>query len=187
MVSKNTNLILLSGPAGIGKSTWALDFIKEHKNYIILSTDETRYQLFNTYTPSNKEEKQVINNMVTKAVDASNKGLNVIIDTAIISNKSRMKWYNRLKDYFENFTLILFRAPLSLCLMNNNKRERKVPINVIKQMYQHYEVPNIDVFKSFKICVITKDISNNIIDIFDSPKLDYDRFKRELEEDAKLS
>lgn len=185
MINKDTNLILLSGPAGIGKSTWASTFIKNHKDYIILSTDEIRYQLLGTYTP-NKEENSVINTIVDRAIDAANNKINVIIDTAITSNKSRMKYYHRLKDYFEFFTLILFQAPLELCFLNNEKRERKVPINVIKQMFDGYQTPNMDVLTSFKIRTIIKDIDNKIVYVIDSPKLDYDKLKSELKEGAKL-
>ena len=45
-MSMELKAILLSGIAGAGKSTWALNYVKEHDNVAILSTDEVYHFQF---------------------------------------------------------------------------------------------------------------------------------------------
>ena len=41
-----SELIVMCGPAGSGKSTWAQEYAKSHNGYIIVSTDAIRQLVF---------------------------------------------------------------------------------------------------------------------------------------------
>lgn len=139
----------MSGPAGSGKSTWAKDYITSHPNTVIVASDAVRYDLFGSYNLNRQQERKVIPEMLQRISDASTKGQDVIIDVAICKNKSRIKWYNRIKNLYKEIDLVIIEVPIELALKRNQQRERHVPEYVIKDMYDIYERPSQEVFCKF--------------------------------------
>ena len=134
--------IMLSGIAGSGKSTWAAEYVKTHPNTAILSTDDTRYTLFNTFEPTEGSQKKVIRDMMDKVAQYSAQNISVIIDTAVVVNKNRIKWYNRLRQYYKEIDLVIIDTPLEICLEQNKMRDRHVPEYVIKEMHAMKQEPD---------------------------------------------
>lgn len=148
--------ILLSGIAGAGKSTWALNYVKEHDNVAILSTDEVRFSMYGTYTPTEDSQKKVIREIMQRASEYANLGISVIVDTAVVVNRNRIKWYNRLRSFYKNIELVIIDTPLETCIEQNNKRTRHVPEKVINQMQSIKEEPSEEVKKLFSKITVVK-------------------------------
>jgi predicted kinase len=146
--------IILSGVAGAGKSTWANKWVLEHKDCtaLIISLDDLRFKMFGKYSDlSHQQEKAMWNEVILCAMGAAVCYDYLIIDSTALKNKRRMWYYNKLKDYWKEFNLVILNRPLELCLTQNRKRDRQVPNKVIEEMYNYKDEPNDEVKKAFHI------------------------------------
>lgn len=132
-----SKLIVLSGVAGAGKSTWAAAYVSQHPNTISLNTDAIRYELYGAYVLPREQEKVVQRTLVQRAIEASRQGLDVIVDSACVKNKSILRWANKLGPYFKEKELVVLDSSLETCLRQNNQRDRHVPESVILEMYSY--------------------------------------------------
>lgn len=154
--------ILMSGPAGSGKSTWAENKRLESQAsgnlpYQIVSSDKIRFEKFGAYKISPKEEKQVIPAMMEEIKLYSAGGFSVIVDVAICKNKSRRKWFNRLKQYYDDIELVIINASLETCVKQDAGRDRHVPVEVITDMCNMLEEPTEEMKQMFsKITVVER-------------------------------
>ena len=151
-----SRLVIMSGPAGSGKSTWAEKYANENENTIIVSSDSIRYELFNKFCVTFREEKVVQSTIKQRVIDAGKKDINVVLDTAAVKNKSILKLHRRYKDFFDSFTLVILDTPLEVCLKQNKMRDRQVPEDVIKEMYSFKEQINKEIVDSFSEILIIK-------------------------------
>jgi predicted kinase len=142
----------MSGVAGAGKSTWIKNFIicKPENSVFVVSLDDLRLKMFGKYSNlTHQEEKQMWKEAIEEAKQASTSHSYIIIDSTALKNKRRMWYYENLKDYCKNFTLVILDRPLETCLTQNRQRERQVPNRVIEEMYNYKEEPNEEVIKSY--------------------------------------
>lgn len=153
----------MSGPAGSGKSTWAENMrIKQwdagDRPFRIISSDVIRFEKFGAYKIPQEQEKQVIPAMLNEIRWAKSGRFNVIVDVAICKNKSRIKWFNRLKSCgYDDIELVIVEVPLETALRQNASRDRKVPEEVIKDMYRMLEEPTQAMYDMFsKITKVTR-------------------------------
>ncbi len=129
-------LFMLVGLPASGKSTCGKR-LAESEDALIVSSDEIRKELLgNENDQTNNEDvfKEVENRII--------KGLkerNVIYDATNISFKRRMNFLQRIKNA-EKIAIII-ATPYDECIERNNKRERKVPEDVIKRMYYNFYIP----------------------------------------------
>lgn len=145
-----SKLIVLSGIPGAGKSTWATDYASKHNNTIVLSTDALRFELFGNYLIDRDNEKIMRSTLLERARAAAKQNVDVVLDSAVVKNKGRMRWINQLADAgFTYKELIIFEAPFDVCLERNRLRDRHVPENVIKRMYDWKEEPSDEVVRAF--------------------------------------
>lgn len=141
--------IVMSGIAGSGKSTWASNYIKTHENYVVISTDSIRYELFESYVLQRDQEKLVQKTIMERIRQAASQRLNVIIDVAVVVNKNRINWYNRLREFYKEIDLVFIDTPLETCLSNNLKRDRHVPEDAIRFMNKIKQQPDEKVLNLF--------------------------------------
>lgn len=145
-----SKLIVLSGIPGAGKSTWATDYASKHNNTIVLSTDALRFELFGNYLINQDNEKIMRSTLLDRARAAAKQNIDVVLDSAVVKNKGRMRWINQLADAgFTYKELIIFEAPFDICLERNRLRDRHVPEDVMKQMYDWKEEPSDEVVQAF--------------------------------------
>ena len=129
-------LFMLVGLPASGKSTCGKR-LAESEDALIVSSDEVRKELLgNENDQTNNEDvfKEVENRII--------KGLkerNVIYDATNISFKKRLNFLQRIKNA-EKIAIII-ATPYDECIERNNKRERKVPEDVIKRMYYNFYIP----------------------------------------------
>ena len=156
---KKLKLIIIQGIAGSGKSTIALE-LKEQYDAVIISSDEIRKELIDTYIGSkndyyhmnevpfdlikqtgdrNRIEKQVwdiFKERVSFRINMMEE--NVILDATFISKWTRKEFIDTYKDVCQVIGYSI-EVPLDVAFERNQKRTRKVPNIIITTMFQSFE------------------------------------------------
>ena len=81
-------LILLVGPPGCGKSTYAHDYISNHFDTIHLSSDLIRKELWGNEAIQG-DNSEVFSLMQTRAIEALNNEQSVVYDATNMTRKDR--------------------------------------------------------------------------------------------------
>lgn len=143
-------LILVCGPAAIGKSTWSRRYKEGHpdENVFVLSADDTRAEMFGGYDrfPPDGNMMVVYWKLVEKVHQAAkeNESLTVILDTTMLYDERRLFFRRHLTE-FDFYSLILLKLhDYKECLVRNSRRpkEKFVPEDVILDMAAHYYDPS---------------------------------------------
>ena len=134
---------MLVGLPGSGKTYYANNCISKKENTTILSSDEIRKVLLGS------EEAQWGNSIVFDAMNRAaienlKQGRDVIYDATNISSKRRMVLLDQIKKEVKEdifFVATISATPYEICVKRQQKRERKVPEEVINRMIKNFEVP----------------------------------------------
>ena len=142
-----SNFVMLVGLPGCGKSTVANQFLSTHNEYVWLSSDRLREELW-----GDEEDQQnpgeVFNAMNNRAVAALNEGYSVIYDATNLNSKKRKatlaEIIRRVNPAKSDFTATCYVVTCSIteCKQRQNLRSRKVPDEVIDRMARQFQTPN---------------------------------------------
>ena len=135
-------MYMMIGLPASGKSYYAETLCKNMLSpCLIISSDSIREELFgdvNCQTENDKVfdvlHKRIINNL--------KRGYSVIYDATNLNKKRRIAFLQSLNKLNVCKVGILMATPYDICLYNNEKRERKVPEDVIKRMREHFQPPH---------------------------------------------
>ncbi|MCI7058416.1 MAG: ATP-binding protein [Mollicutes bacterium] len=134
-------LVLLSGVAGSGKSSFAKEYFKDAK---VISSDEIRYSLTSSYHILLKDMNIVYDKMIEETNDLfeSNKDITIVLDSTFLDDSRREYFLSRIKGQ-DKTILIMLRVPLEeIIRRNKNRKEDKaVPEQVIREMYSSFSYP----------------------------------------------
>ncbi len=134
-------LVLLSGVAGSGKSSFAKEYFKDAK---VISSDEIRYSLTSSYHILLKDMNIVYDKMIEETNDLfkSNKDITIVLDSTFLDDSRREYFLSRIKGQ-DKTILIMLRVPLEeIIRRNKNRKEDKVvPEQVIREMYSRFNYP----------------------------------------------
>lgn len=134
-------LVLLSGVAGSGKSSFAKEYFKDAK---VISSDEIRYSLTSSYHILLKDMNIVYDMMIEETNDLfeSNKDITIVLDSTFLDDSRREYFLSRIKGQ-DKTILIMLRVPLEeIIRRNKNRKEDKVvPEQVIREMYSRFSYP----------------------------------------------
>lgn len=134
-------LVLLSGVAGSGKSSFARAYFKDAK---VISSDEIRYSLTSSYHILLNDMNIVYDKMIEETNDLfkSNKDITVVLDSTFLDDSRREYFLSRIKGQDKTILIMLRVALEEIIRRNNNRKEDKVvPIDVIKEMYSRFSYP----------------------------------------------
>jgi predicted kinase len=134
-------LIIISGPALSGKSTFLEALSKELNTLVIVSTDDIRMELYQSYEYKPECEKEVWSLAYTRLDEHLYNGQLVALDATLRTIESRAIIINR----FQNFPIVYFafeKPNLTLLLERNHQREwKQFPEEAIKKMHEDHQFP----------------------------------------------
>ncbi len=132
-------LILLIAPSGSGKSTFAKKYLAQYPTTIYLCPDVMRGAL------GGDESNQEVNNIVFSVLRDmlhyfSRLEKDILVDATNYNFKNRKNWIQ-----YANYEIIglTFETTLAECLVRNEGRERRVPLDVIHRQFDNYQKPEL--------------------------------------------
>lgn len=143
-------LIIMSGIPGSGKSTYAKNLMKEYGDRVrIASSDDIRFELFGAYDYF-KGDPAMWRELEKRIVDWSNLSHPIVVlDACCLTNKVRRKWAKKFRPYYDFIELVIMETPLFDCIERQKQRERKVPNDVIHNMYCGKQSPESEDYNYF--------------------------------------
>lgn len=142
-----SKIIMMCGIPGSGKST----FCHKHlTDYTYISRDQIRFSLLDDADDYFAKEKEVMKKFLEKINMCIRWGDNFIIDATHLTKSSRRKILSQLVlpplYPINEVYCIYMKTDLKLALERNGKRtgRKLVPNDVIKNMYENLEEPELD-------------------------------------------
>lgn len=135
-------LILLVGPPGTGKTTYAHKYIEKHPGTVHLSSDDIRKELYGDETIQNNPGL-VFDIMQKRAVDGLNFGYDVIYDSTAMTRKDRAGIIAACSKFTKIECHIIW-APIETCIERDAARKRTVGKDVIDRMLKRFQAPYYD-------------------------------------------
>lgn len=135
-------LILLVGPPGCGKSTYAKKYIAEHSNTVHLSSDKIRAELYGDESIQT-DPGRVFALMQSRAVDVLNNWNSVLYDATNMTRKDRAGIIAACPKFVKIEAHIIW-TPIETCIERDAARERNVGKDVIDRMLKRFQAPYYD-------------------------------------------
>ena len=131
--------MLAIGLPGSGKSSW----FKRH-NLTPLSSDLLRAILFDDPTEQRFQDL-IFSNLrsMLKARLIARRPMNYV-DATNLSPHERSGWIKLAKDYGYEVQAVFFDVPLEVCLVRNERRDRKVPEDAMRRMAGKLKQPTFE-------------------------------------------
>ena len=131
-------LIILQGCPAAGKSTWAREFVKGKKDWVIVNRDSIREGRGDYWIP--EQEKFISELEVFHIRKALEYGLNVIIDATNLNPTTLAKWDAIAKEFSAEVEIKSFDIPLDEAIRRDSERSRSVGEKVIRDFYNRYKL-----------------------------------------------
>lgn len=134
LIPRNT-LIVLCGPAGSGKSTWAARHFSRTQ---IVSSDECRAIVVDDQ--SNQSVSVDAFDLVHFIIEKRLKlGRLTVADATNLTPEHRRSFIRIAKRFHFNTAAVVFNVPLATCLARNETRDRRVPKEALWIQYELFE------------------------------------------------
>ncbi|MBP5694184.1 MAG: ATP-binding protein [Bacilli bacterium] len=145
------SLYVLSGLPGSGKSTWAEEFKKTHKEpTFIIASDEIRIEL-GGYPQYFEEESKVWKLFYERMNEPLvYDDANVIMDSTCLEDKFRRLAVEKA-GRFDRKVLVFFNVSPSICKFRNENRhdDRKVKDYAMDEMIENFHYPSDEVISLY--------------------------------------
>ena len=133
-----SKVIILQGCPAAGKSTWAREFVKGKKDWVIVNRDSIREGRGDYWIP--EQEKFISELEVFHIRKALEYGLNVIIDATNLNPTTLAKWDAIAKEFSAEVEIKSFDIPLDEAIRRDSERSRSVGEKVIRDFYNRYKL-----------------------------------------------
>lgn len=133
-----SKVIILQGCPAAGKSTWAREFVKGKKDWVIVNRDAIREGRGDYWIP--EQEKFISELEVFHIRKALEYGLNVIIDATNLNPKTLKKWEDIVAELEVEIEYKEFKISYEEAVERDSKRSRPVGEKVIKTFFDKYKL-----------------------------------------------
>ena len=144
-------IIITKGLPGSGKSTWAIDYVKNHPDTKRINNDDLRRMFIGKNFGSDNQEKFISKIRHELIISCLSEGYSVIIDNTHL-NPKRIEQIKNIVEYFNHTQSLLevgakeacfeikdfTNVPVEECIKNDLNRLHSVGKDVIMQMYNQY-------------------------------------------------
>ncbi|MCQ2741740.1 MAG: ATP-binding protein [Bacilli bacterium] len=142
-----STLILLSAIPGSGKSTWARNYIKDHPNTKIVSSDDIREEFFGK--PNDfRDEKFIWKTYLERIIKYGSEDptCTVIADSTNLTNHYR-RYYYEATPCFDKHILVAFNIPYEIAFLQNKMRSQSkiVPDSAMELLHKEWEDVSDDI------------------------------------------
>ena len=136
-------LVVTVGLPSSGKTSWVDDFIGENQGKAIdvISSDKIREEVFNDIEDQD-HNSEVFDLMKRRTKESLSQGHIAIYEATNISSKRRRALLKELNKYYDKAICLFKYKRLTACQIDNEKRDREVPSNVIDRMHRNFEIPH---------------------------------------------
>ena len=157
-------LIIMVGLPGSGKDTIIK---KQYKDYIIMSSDELRKELYGYEDQTHNQE--VFTELHRRVKESGKKGLNIVYNATNLNRDRRVGLCNDMKKYFDRIEVVVTIASIETILKRNKTREeRHLPEEKLKQMIKSIQLPTYYEYPYDKITyMLTDDIKSSYLENLD--------------------
>ncbi len=150
-------LIILTAPPGSGKSTFTKRFLSKHPNTFVISSDNIRFELTNSYTDFSKQDKvwETFEDRLNKYTILDG-DYYVILDALNDTNELRRK-YAQYGKKFDECELVILKKDKDFLISNNSTRTstKQIPNDIFMGLLDKFEDIDEETSKEFdKITVI---------------------------------
>lgn len=135
-------LIILCGPPGSGKTTYAEKYLSKHANTAYLSSDQIRKEMWGNEAIQG-DNNEIFGRMQTRTVDGLNFGYDVIYDATNMARKDRAGIIAACPKFAKIEAHIIW-APIETCIERDAARKRTVGKEVIDRMLKRFQAPYYD-------------------------------------------
>lgn len=137
-----SNFIMLIGLPASGKDAWAKEYIKEHPNTQVYSSDDIRKELYGDASHQGSPAK-IFELMRSRTLSSLREDKDVIYNATNVSFKDRRGILSQVKNLKKEvkITGIILATPLKVCKERNCARERVVPNFVFNKMLSRWQTP----------------------------------------------
>ena len=142
MKMNRPTLILLVGPPGAGKTTYAEKYISQHDNTVYLSSDEIRKEMWGNEAIQG-DNNEIFSRMQDRVVDGLNFGYDVIYDATNMTRKDRAGIIAVCPKVAKIECHIIW-ATIETCIERDTARKRTVGKEVIDRMLKRFHAPYYD-------------------------------------------
>lgn len=164
-----SQLLLLTGLCGAGKTTFAKSFAIANKMRYI-GIDDFYAAVFGTAARHSHEFD--IWMMFYRAIEiAARDAVDVIIDTNAPTKARREEIYDWFGHMFDETGLVYIETPPALCIQNNASRERRIPSEELHQMISQYEPPDKTELNKWGMILHIRNEHNNILNEIENAEM----------------
>lgn len=151
-----SNVYIVCGIPGSGKSTWLKNHVANDPNAVIVSRDAIRFSLLKEdedYFAHEDEVVRIFTETIQAAVAA---GRTVYVDATHLTWNARKKVVDAVGAPNVRIGALCITAPLHICLERNSRRNgrARVPDDVISRMSQMFTNPETDPFQYSEVAFI---------------------------------
>jgi predicted kinase len=136
-----THFVMMVGLPASGKSTYAKNFNLYGGDFVTISSDAIRKELFGDESVQ-KDNGRVFGEVFKRVKSNLLKGNNVIVDATFINRKSRkglLEMVSKIADVSKE--AIVMTTPYHVCIARDAERNRTVGREVIKKFLMRFQIP----------------------------------------------